>query len=88
LLGPTVALTAVAALLLFVVLGHVEVAILAAAAVVLVGTSLLRRDEPDRPVHDDDPTPAVEISIPAVAREQMAEGGTIADLANRIRGRS
>jgi hypothetical protein len=85
LLGPTVTITAIAALLLYAVLGNTDVAILAA---VLLGILLLRRYERNWPLHDNDSTPDVEISIPAVTRKQIADEGTIADLANRVRGRS
>jgi hypothetical protein len=88
LLGPMVTLTAIAALLLLVVLGNTNVAILAAAAAVLLGMVLVRRYGRDWPVDDNDSTPGVEFSAPAVARTQVADDGTIADLANRTRGRS
>ena len=86
-LGPAVTATAIAALLLLVVLGNTDMAIRVAAAAVLVGMFFLRRYAREQLVYDDDSTPAGEVSVPSAREREIADEGTIADLADRMRGR-
>jgi hypothetical protein len=78
----------VAALALLVVVSNTDVAIMVAAAATLAGAFSLRRYARVRLVYDDDSAPAGEDSVPAASRGRpMADAGTIADHAERMRGR-
>ena len=77
----------VAALALLVVVSNTDVAIMVAAAATLVGAFSLRRYARVRLAYDDS-APAGEDSVPAASRGRpMADEGTIADHAERMRGR-
>jgi hypothetical protein len=88
LLGPAVTAAAIAALVLFVVFGNTDTAIMAAGAAALAGMYLLRRYARDRLVYDNDSQPDSEVSVPASgSKSELVDEGTIADLAERMRGR-
>jgi hypothetical protein len=88
LLGPVVTAAAIAALVLFVVFGNTDTAIMAAGAAALAGMYLLRRYARDRLVYDSDSQPDGEVSVPAPgSKSELVDEGTIADLAERMRGR-
>jgi hypothetical protein len=87
-LGLALAAAALAAVALFVVFGNTDIAIMVAAAATLVGMFFLRRYARIRLIYDNDSAPAGEVSIPASRRRgPPADEGTIADLAERMRGR-
>jgi membrane protein implicated in regulation of membrane protease activity len=65
LVGPAVTATAIAVLVLLVVVGNTDMAIVVAAAAVLVGMFFLRRYARARLVYDNEPGAGREASVPA-----------------------
>ena len=81
-------LAVLALLAVLAVLANTDIAIVAAAAAVLVGMSFLSRYARDRLVYDNDSQPDSEVSVPASgSKSELVDEGTIADLAERMRGR-
>jgi hypothetical protein len=80
--------TALAAVVLLVVLGNTDIAIAVAATAALIGMFSLRRYARIQLVYDNESAPAGEASVPAPGRKrQIADVGSIGDLAERMRGR-
>ena len=87
-LGLAFAAAALAAVVVFVGFGSTDIAIMVAAAAALVGMHFLRRYARIRLSYDNESVPAGEVSIPASRRRgPPVDEGTIADLAERMRGR-